>query len=158
MQINPHITKRLGAIPELNSNRWTAIIIWLVGAYLTSQALYQLGVAEPFNNAFGFAIQWALTKAESPLWKGQGAPKMAILATLIDGGINSAGAWPFMKNLGKTDFWTMIQDILQASEPPPQAAGAAPERIEPTTATIIVCSVGIGLMTAAAAEYFWNLR
>lgn len=143
--VNSYVTKRLGALPEMNSNRWTAIIIWLVGAYLTSQALAQLGVAEPFNTAFGFAIQFALTKAESPLWKGQGAPKMAILATLIDGGINAGGAWPFMKNLGATDFWTMINDIQGTP-------GGAP-----TLATIIACAAAIGLMTAAAAEYFWNL-
>lgn len=140
------LTKRLGALPEMTSNRWTAIIIWLVGAYLTSQALFQLGVAEPFNNVFGFAIQWALTKAESPLWRGQGWPKMAVAATMIDAGINAGGAWPFMKNLGQTDFWRMINDIQ------------ATPGVAPTLSTIVACAIGIGLITAAAAEYFWSLR
>lgn len=136
---------RLGALPEMNSNRWTGVIIWLVGAYLTSQLLLQMGVADPYSSLFGFALQWALTKAEGPLWQGKGYPRMALFATFIDGGVNAGGVWPFMKNLGQTDFWRMISEI--AGQP----------NLEPSLITIIACSVAIGLATAAAAEYFWNL-
>lgn len=136
---------RLGSLPAMNANRWTGVIIWLLGAYLTRTFLMQLGVVETFATPIGFVLQWALTKAEGPLWQGKGYPRLALFATLIDGGINSGGAWPFMKNLGQTDFWTMISDIAGTPGQPP------------TLITIVACAVAIGLATAASAEYFWNL-
>lgn len=140
----PHAARSF-ALPTMNSNKWTGAIIWLVGAYLTRQFLLQLGVAESFATPFGFVIQWVLTKAESPLWQGTGYPRLALFATLIDGGINAGGAWPFMKNLGGTDVWAMVNDV------------AGTPGAEPTLAAMLVCAVAVGLATAAAAEYFWNL-
>jgi hypothetical protein len=140
------ITKGLGFLPTMNANRWTAVVIWLVGAWLSSQALGQLGVPDPLNIVFGMAFQWALTKAESPLWRGTSRPKMAIGATVVDVAINSAGAWPYLKNLGKTDFWKMVRDI------------AGDQKAEPTQATMITLAVAAGAFTACAAEYFWNLE
>jgi hypothetical protein len=136
------VTRKLSQ--GMTANRATAIIIWLVGAWLTSQALAQLGIPEPLHFVFGFAFQWVLTKAESPLWRGKGYPKMAIGATIVDTAINSAGAWPYVKNLRQTDFWTMIKEIGDTTA-------------EPTMSTIVAVSFGVGAFTAAAAEYFWNL-
>jgi hypothetical protein len=136
---------RAGVFPSMNANRWTGVIIWLVGAYLTRQFLMQLGVSESYATPFGFVIQWILTKAESPLWQGNGYPRMALFATLIDGGINSGGAWPYMKQLGGTDVWVMINDV------------AGTPGAEPTLAAMLICAIGVGLATAASAEYFWNL-
>lgn len=132
-------------LTNLSTNKVTAVIIWLVGAWLTAQTLTQLGVPEPFNFVIGLAIQFALTRAETPLWRGQGMPKMALGATAVDIAVNSAGAWPYLKNLGKTDFWAMVRDILSQPD------------VEPTLATQLAIAAGVGAFTAAAAEYFWNL-
>jgi len=59
--------------------------------------------------------------------------------------VNAAGAWPYSKEVGITDFWQMLRDILDDQDS------------QPTTAVFIVISVGLGMFTAAAAEYFWNL-
>ena len=136
------VTRKLSS--GMTANKATAIIIWLVGAWLTAQAISQLGVPDPMHLVFGLAIQWVLTKAESPLWRGKGYPKMAVGATLVDTAINSAGAWPYVKNIGQTDFWAMIREIGDT-------------QTEPTKATIVAISFGVGVFTAAAAEYFWNL-
>jgi hypothetical protein len=88
MTMQQNITRRL-ASGQLSSNKATGAVIWLVGAWLTAQALGQLGVPYPFSVAFGLAIQWALTRAESPLWRGKG----------------------YLKNLGQTDFWQMVRDV-----------------------------------------------
>jgi hypothetical protein len=140
-----NITKRLGFLPEMSANRWTAVVIWLVGAWLTSQFLGQLGVPDPFHYVFGLAVQWVLTKAESPLWRGKGYPKMAVGATIVDVVINSAGAWPYIKNLGATDPWKVARDIM------------GDQKAEPTQSTMITLAISIGAFTAAAAEYFWNM-
>ena len=76
------VTQRIStAASGLNANRATAIVIWLIGAWLTSNTLAQLGIPEPINYAFGLAAQWILTKAQSPLWQGRGYPPMAVGAT-----------------------------------------------------------------------------
>jgi hypothetical protein len=142
--MNPHITRNLNPI-SLTTNKTTAIVIWSIGAWLTVQFLAQIGVPEPLNIIFGLAFQWGLTKAESPLWRSRGAPKMALGAAVFDVAINSAGAWPYVKNIGATDFWLMMRDILGA----PDAT--------PTMPTFIVLATLIGAFTACAAEYFWNL-
>jgi hypothetical protein len=146
MVMQNSITKGLGFLPTMNANRWTAVVIWLCGAWLTSQALGQVGVPDPFNIVVGLAVQWVLTKAESPLWRGKGWPKMAVGATIVDVAINSAGAWPYAKGIGKTDFWQMARDIM------------GDQKAEPTQSSMITLAVGVGAFTAAAAEYFWNLE
>lgn len=141
----PARTARLGYLPTMNSNRWTSLIIWLVGAYLTRAFLVQIGVAEDAATPIGVLLQWLLTRAESPLWRGQGRPAIAIIATLIDGGMNAGGTWVYTRNIGQTDFWAMVQ--YAAQDP----------NLVPTVATQIACAIGVGLLTAAAAEYYWNL-
>jgi hypothetical protein len=145
------VTKKLNTVQNMGSAQWTAVIIWLVGAWLTSQALNQLGFPEPINYAFGLAGQWILTKAESPIWRRQGTPLLGIGALFIDVLINSGGAWPKLQNTGKTDAWAMVRDILTDQTDP----NAPP--VEPTQLTILVLTIGAGAFTAGAAEYFWNL-
>jgi hypothetical protein len=143
------VTKKLNTVQNMGSAQWTAVIIWLIGAWLTATALAQLGVVEPVNYAFGLGFQWILTKAESPLWRRQGTPLMGVGALFVDVLINSGGAWPRLKNIGQTDAWTMISDILKGEPDAPP--------IEPTQMTILVLTIGTGAFTAGAAEYFWNL-
>lgn len=133
-------------IPEMNGNRWTAVLIWLIGAFLTRSFVMQLGVPEEIASPIAILLQWLLTKAESPLWQGRGRPPIAIIATIIDGGVNTGGTWVYTKNIGKTDFWAMIQ---YAAENP---------RLVPAISAQIAIAASVGVLTAAAAEYFWNLE
>lgn len=130
---------------SISSNKAVGIVIWLFGAWMTSQLLRQTGMSDPYNAVIGFALQFALTKAESPLWRGEGMPKMALGAVVVDIAVNSAGIWPYVKNLGHTDFWSMVRDITEAAT------------LEPTKWTLMALSLGAGAFTAAAAEYFWSL-
>lgn len=129
---------------KLSTNKATSVIIWLIGAWLTAQTLHQLNIPYPVNIIVGLAIQFALTRAESPIWRGKGFPKMGIAATVVDVAVNAAGAWPYIKLLGNTDFWKMLQDLMQSPA-------------DPTLATLVVLVIGVGAFTACAAEYFWNL-
>lgn len=134
---------RLGG--SLSANKTTAVIIWLIGAWLTVQALQQMGVPEQISVIFGVALQFALTRAESPMWRGRGVPKMALGAVIVDICINSAGTWPYTKQIGNTDFWKMVRDVTGNPV------------VEPTIPTMLAFAIGVGAFTAAAAEYFWNL-
>lgn len=136
---------RFGWLPTMNSNRWTAVLIWLVGAYLTRAFLMQVGIVEEYATPIGLVLQWLLTKGESPLWQGNGRPPLAIICTLIDGGMNSAGALVYTKNIGSTDVWSMIQ--YAAQDP----------ALTPSITTQVMLAIAVGLIVAAAAEYYWNL-
>jgi hypothetical protein len=145
-----YVTRKLNTVQNMGSARWTAVIIWLVGAWLTSTAFAQLNIPEPVNYAFGMAAQWILTKAESPIWRRQGTPLLGIGALFVDVLINSGGAWKPLQYLGQTDAWSMVSDILKEKPDAP--------KIEPTQMTILVLTIGTGAFTAGAAEYFWNLE
>jgi hypothetical protein len=135
----------LPSIPAMNTNRYTSVIIWLIGAYLTRAFILQIGVADELATPIAFLLQWLLTRAESPLWRGHGYPRMAMIATAVDGAINTGGTWVYTKNIGNTDFWKMIQ--FAANDP----------TLTPSIGTQIAVAIGVGLLTAAAAEYYWNL-
>lgn len=135
----------LPRMPAMNTNRYTSVIIWLIGAYLTRAFILQIGVADAVATPIAFLVQWLLTRAESPLWRGHGYPRMAMIATAVDGAINTGGTWVYTKNIGNTDFWKMIQ--FAADDP----------TLVPSIGTQIAVAVAVGLLTAAAAEYFWNL-
>ena len=132
-------------ISKLSTNKSIAVIIWLAGAWMTVQALAQMGVPDPINVVIGISIQLALTWAERPIWRGRGFPKMAIGALIVDVCVNSAGAWPYTQNVGKTDFWNMIKQV------------SGNDGLSPNTVTQLAFAIGVGAFTAASAEYFWNL-
>jgi hypothetical protein len=136
-------TMKLHKLTHLSHNKAIAIVIWLIGAWLTAQTLGQLQIAMPINIILGFAIQWALTRAESPIWKGKAYHWLSIAALVVDVAINAAGAWPYVKELYRTDFWRMMQDIMKTDT-------------DPTIATLVVIVVVIGVFTAYGAEFFWN--
>lgn len=137
--------RALRSAGSLSSNKTIAVIIWLFGAWMTVQFLQQVKVPETIAIFVGFALQLALTKAESPIWRSEGLPKMAVGAVVIDIGVNSAGVWPYVKHVGGTDLWTMVKEVAQNPT------------IEPTVATQLAFAIGVGAYTAAAAEYFWNM-
>lgn len=130
---------------SLSTNKTIAVIIWLVGSWLTVQFLHQLGVPSPIDAGAGLATQAMLTFGERPLWRGRGYPVPALAFALIDTLLNAAGALPYLLNLGATDFWRLLSLALQSS-------GA------PALTTILVFSALVGGAAAALPEYFWSLE
>lgn len=136
---------------DLTINKTLAIIIWLGGAWLTKLTIEQMGVSPGISIFIAIPLQLALTRAESPIWRGRGYPKMAIGALIFDSVIaNTPGAFRYTQNIGKTDFWYMVQRITQANSSNFQIVDA-------TVGTQFAMALGIGTILAASAEYFWNL-
>lgn len=144
------IKDRIMSVPEktkkgISTNKTIAIIIWLTGAWLTGNTLSQMGVPEGAVMFVAVPLQLALTRAESPIWRGKGYPKMAIAALLIDSLIaNTPGAFVYTQKIGNTDFWKMIQVL-------------SPNPIDANIGTQFATALGVGAIIAASAEYFWNL-
>ena len=136
-------TSSFPALPKLSANKTIAIVIWLVGAWLTVQFLRQLGAASPFDVLAGLAIQAGLTFGERPLWRGRGKPALAVAFAAVDTLLNGAGALPYLLNLGATDFWRLLSLALQSTS-------------APGLTTVLVCTALVGGVTAAAPEYFWS--
>lgn len=139
---------------DLTINKTLAIIIWLGGAWLTKMTIEQMGVEPGIGIFIAIPLQLALTRAESPIWRGRGYPKMAIGALIFDSVIaNTPGAFRYTQNIGKTDFWYMVQKITTSTGPD----GHPLPLIQATVGTQLAMALGIGTILAAAAEYFWNL-
>jgi len=128
----------------MSTNKFIGLSIWIAGAWMTTNTLSQLGISQPLNIIIGILLQLALTRAESPIWSGNGVPKMGIGALIIDVAVNSGGVWPYVKNIGNTDLWNMIKDV---AEDPSMIAGVGVQ---------LFVAIFIGTLAAAAAEYFWN--
>lgn len=137
-------TSPFPALPKLSADKTIAILIWMVGAWLTVQFLHQLGVPSPVDALAGLAVQAALTFGERPLWRGRGKPPLAVVFALVDTLLNGAGALPYLLNLGNTDFWRLLSLAMQSSA-------------APAITTILVCTALVGGVTAAAPEYFASL-
>lgn len=140
-----------------NGNRITAAVIWMLGAYLTSRTIAQMGfglVANPDGTfsmglmtyvAAGF-IQFMITKGEAPIWRGRGWPALSIILLAVDIFItNMPGALPYAQNIGNTEFWTMLTTFTNNPQ------------LQATTSTQAGVAMLMAIVTAAAPEYFWSL-
>lgn len=139
------------ALAAMNSNRWTAVAIWLVGTWLSRSALIQFGVRNLVAaTSAALLVQWFLTKGQQRIWR-KGADwsekftLVSVSALVIDVAFNATGAWPYVRNLGRTDMWRMLQEMT--------ATSAAPSLLIVGSVCVLV-----GLFIAGAVEYFWNLE
>lgn len=143
--------RMLPTLPQqFTTNHYTSIAIFIVGTWLSRNALLQFGVKNLIiSTVAAFVLQWFLTKAEQPLW-ARGMPFthrftiISLFALVVDVTFNSVGAWPYVRNLGSTDIWKMIQEMTSTAD-------------APNKAIIIGICAAIGLFIAGAVEYFWNL-
>src|SRR5215207_8159733 len=91
-------------------NRVAAVVSWLIGVLFTYLLLKAVAPALDFLVALGIALssQLLLTLAERPLWrwalrrKGGRLVLFAIGVTLVDGGINAGGIYPYVPRLPDT--------------------------------------------------------
>lgn len=143
--MNNSVTRTLGNA-KLGGNQTAGIIVWLIGAYTTSLFIRQIGIAEPLCYALGLAIQWLMTKAEMPIWRGQGAPALGIVVTAVDVAFNAAGIWPYIRDqFGNTDLWHMLSDITR-------------DVSEPTLMVRLALTLVAAVVLAGGPEYFWSRK
>lgn len=128
---------------RISTSKGASIVVWLLGAYTTSIFVKEVGIAEPVCFFIGVVVQFFLTKAQAPFWRAGKRLWLAMVALVFDAAFNTAGIWPFMKNLGDTSFWSMMSEWVGNSDPP-------------TVATRIVVTVITAIITSAAPEILWE--
>ncbi len=130
----------------LSSNQAAGLVIWIIGAFTTSLFITQLGITPPISYILGAAIQWILTKAETPIWRNQSYPMIGLIAMTFDVLMNAVGIWPYVRDqFGNTDLWRMLADLTQNSNPP-------------TLLMRFAIAVIIGVAVAAGPEYFFSRK
>lgn len=143
-----YATKRLGRIPEMNADRWTSVVIWLIGVYTTRQALIEVGIGD--NTPAGLVtsavvalgLQWILTRVERRVWLGK-VGIAPVIALALDTLANAAGIFPFMRNFGSTAVWSMLQAAFQSQSPFSLMAALG-------------VSIGLGYAVARLPEQLWS--
>lgn len=143
-----YATKKLGPLPTMNTDRWTAVVIWLIGVYTTRQALLELGVGntttmgQSIAAAVALGVQWILTRVERRVWLGK-IGIAPVLALTLDTLANAAGFFPFVQNFGKTSVWAMLQTATETHAD------------FTLTAALGVC-IGLGYAVARLPEQLWS--
>jgi hypothetical protein len=134
-------------------NRVASVISWLIGVLFT----YLLLEAAASNLAWIWALiialatQLLLTLAERPLWrwalrrKGGKLVLFGLGVTLVDGGINAGGIYPYVPQLAKTGLGRMLIEIFGLS-----SAVSAP--------AAGVIALFLGLLVAGLSEYLWEME
>src|SRR5205809_565346 len=121
-RMNGNITKRLGVLPTMTADRWTAVVIWLIGCWTTRQALLEAGVGagivggEIIALVAALGLQWILTRVERRVWLGK-VGIAPILALALDTLANAAGLFPYIRNFGNTSIWGMLQQAAESNAP-----------------------------------------
>jgi hypothetical protein len=134
-------------------NRVASVIAWLIGVLFTYLVLAAAAPALGWLWTLTIALggQLLLTIAEKPLWKwilrrkGGKLVAFGVGVTLIDGGINAGGIYPYVPRLVDTSIGKMLIEVFELS----------PKVSTPAAALI---ALAIGLLIAGLAEYLWELE
>jgi hypothetical protein len=152
-----YATKRLNRLPQMNADRWTAAIIWLIGVYTTRQALIEVGIGvmrtpdgqlavsttgQVIATVIALGLQWILTRVERRVWLGK-VGIAPVIALILDTLANAAGMFPYIRNFGSTAIWAMLQTAFQSQAP------------FTLTAALGVC-IGLGYAVARLPEQLWE--
>jgi hypothetical protein len=134
-------------------NRVASVISWLIGVLFTYLLLQ--AVAPKLGWFWALIIaggsQLLLTIAERPLWrwalrrKGGKLVLFGVGVTLIDGGINAGGIFPYVPRLANTDVGKMLIEVFDLS--PKISTGAS-----------ALIALAIGLLVAGLSEYLWEVE
>jgi hypothetical protein len=134
-------------------NRVASVISWLIGVLFTYLLLRDVAPALGLLLALTIAggSQLLLTLAERPLWrwalrrKGGKPVLFAVGVTMVDGGINAGGIYPFVPELSKSGLGKMLIEIF----------GLSPAVSAPAAGVI---ALAIGLLVAGLSEYLWEME
>lgn len=128
--------------PTMNSDRWTALCVWLIGVWATRVMVMQLGIAEIPATIVALALQWILTRLERRVWlrKIGIAPVMALA---LDMASNAAGLFVYVQKFGQTNVWHWLQVATQSNA-------------EFSTVSAVALSAALGYAIAKTPEELWN--
>ena len=134
-------------------NRVASAISWLIGVVFTYLLLEAVapGVGWFWAVLIAAGAQLLLTIAERPLWrwalrrKGGKLVLFAVCVTLVDGGINAGGIYPYVPQLSKSGLGKMLIEVFALS----------PTVSSPAAAVI---ALAIGLLVAGLSEYLWEME
>src|SRR5687767_7345456 len=94
-----------------STNKTLAVVFWCGSAFLTASLLMQLSVPMKWAIGIGVLFQTALTKAQRPIFRDRKFTPFGVTSVGLDTVINGAGAYVYVRNIGKTDFWLMVKDV-----------------------------------------------
>lgn len=140
-------SRRRIALPMMTPDRWTAVVVWLVGVWATRVMVLQLGVAALPATIVAFGLQWVFTRLERRVWlrKIGIAP---VTALMLDMASNAAGLFVYIQRFGQTDVWRWLQTI---------AAGLAGQpQTEFSVLSAVALSAALGYAIARTPEELWN--
>lgn len=134
-------------------NRIASVIAWLIGVLFTYLLLTAVVPTLGWFWALVIALgsQLLMTIAEKPLWrwalrrKGGKLVLFGVGVTLIDGGINAGGIYPYVPRLVDTSVGKMLIEVFNLS----------PKVSTPAAALI---ALAFGLLIAGLAEYLWEME
>lgn len=139
--------KWLGFLPEMNADRYTAIVVWLIGAWTTRQFILETdfgaalgGVAATVGT---LVVQWILTLMERRVWMKDKNGIGPMFALVLDTLLNAAGLLPFVRGIGSTSVWAMLQEAVGTNE-------------AFTYLPALAVSLTIGLVLAKMPEDLWG--
>jgi hypothetical protein len=134
-------------------NKVASGMAWLIGVLFTFLLLHE--VAPTLGWLWALLIaggsQLLLTLAERPLWrwalrrKGGKLVIFAIGVTLVDGGINAGGLYPYIPRLSKSGLGKMLIEVFALSPDISNSAAA-------------VIALAMGLLVAGLSEYLWEME
>jgi len=131
---------------QLPQNRIVAIVIWMLGAYLTGIGIMQMRVVpEVPSMAIGIGVQLAMTFLESPIWRRWQITWVTGVALFFDAFFNFGGIWQFASKLDQTNAWASIVDASQMSQ----------QQGLPQLAKIGI-AIALSVVLAATPEYLWR--
>jgi hypothetical protein len=134
-------------------NKVASGLAWLIGVLFTYLLLREAARGRGFLLALGIAGggQLLLTLAERPVcaWalrrKGGKLVLFGAGVTLVDGGINAGGIYPYVPRLPNTGLGKMRIEVF----------GLNPTVSAPAAAVI---ALAMGLLVAGLAEYLWEME
>jgi hypothetical protein len=134
-------------------NKVASGMAWLIGVLFTFLLLREVAPTLDWLWALGIAggSQLLLTIAERPVWAWvlrRKSGKLVLFGagvTLVDGGINAGGIYPYVPRLPDTGLGRMLIEVF----------GLNPTVSAPAAAVI---ALAMGLLVAGLAEYLWEME
>ena len=110
---------RTSVASHIGPYKIAALLVWGIGAFMTTNLLWQLGV-EQTTASFFYAglLQLILTLAESAIWQRRGATIIEWSALALDVFANFGGLWHFVVNIDKVGSWNALEAAFQTDLSP----------------------------------------
>ena len=93
--------RTMGAVREIPGRKVAAVVVWLLGCFMTAVVITELTEVQGFGAfAAGAALQLVLTFTQSRVWSGRG-DIIAYAALAVDAAINFGGVMSVIVNIDR---------------------------------------------------------